>query len=181
MQQTRAKAVVEHYSYHPERGASKRIGVLRARRLFVDTPKARQHIDLVGKGDRDRHRISRREIIRAERLVVIFDCARDGFVLALREGVVLPHQSLQLGEFADHSADEIGLGEPRRALARNVSSNAPISTVGHSTRPATSANRPGSSMSSKPCANARFLASARMISARRAGSSMTLALWSLAT
>ena len=44
-------------------------------------------------------------------------------------------------------------------IARNASSNAPISTTGHSTRPATSASRPSSSTSSKPCAKARFLAS----------------------
>ena len=44
-------------------------------------------------------------------------------------------------------------------IARNASSNAPISTTGHSTRPATSSSSPSSSTSSKPCAKARFFAS----------------------
>ena len=39
-------------------------------------------------------------------------------VLALQLGVVAAHQALQLGELADHLGDEIGLGEPRRALGQ---------------------------------------------------------------
>ena len=41
---------------------------------------------------------------------------RDRFVLALRLGVVVAHQALQLGEFADHFGQQIGLAELRRAL-----------------------------------------------------------------
>ena len=59
-------------------------------------------------------------------------------------------------------------------IARKASSNEPISTTGHSTSPATSASRPASSTSSNPCAKARFLASVRMMSRRRAGSSNDL-------
>ncbi len=65
-------------------------------------------------------------------------------------------------------------------MARNALSNEPISTTGHSTRPATSASSPSSSTSSKPCANARVLASVKIICARRAGSTTTLAASSLA-
>ena len=36
--------------------------------------------------------------------------------LALRSGVVAAHEALELGELADHLADEVGLGEVRRAL-----------------------------------------------------------------
>ena len=39
----------------------------------------------------------------------------DGFVLALRQRVIFPHQALQFGEFADDFGQEIGLGELRRA------------------------------------------------------------------
>ena len=41
---------------------------------------------------------------------------RDGFVLALRLRVIAAHQALQLGEFADHFGQQIGLAELRGAL-----------------------------------------------------------------
>ena len=41
---------------------------------------------------------------------------RDGFVLALRLGVVFPHQALQLGKFADDFGEQIRLAQPRRAF-----------------------------------------------------------------
>ncbi len=40
----------------------------------------------------------------------------DGRILALRQRVVLAHQALQLGEFADHFGQQIRLRELRRAL-----------------------------------------------------------------
>jgi len=40
----------------------------------------------------------------------------DRFVLVLRFGVVTAHQALQLGEFADHLGEQVGLAELRRAL-----------------------------------------------------------------
>ena len=36
---------------------------------------------------------------------------RDRFILALRLGVIFSHQPLQLGKFADHFGQQIGLGE----------------------------------------------------------------------
>ena len=63
-----------------------------------------------------------------------------------------------------------------RNVAGNSRSNEPISTTGHSTRPATSASRPSSSTSSSPCAKASCFASVRMMSRRRSASSTTLAL-----
>ena len=62
---------------------------------------------------------------------------------------------------------------------QELSSNEPISTTGHSTRPATSLSRPSSSTSSSPCAKASCFASVRMMSRRRSASSTTLALSSL--
>ena len=48
---------------------------------------------------------------------MILTGARDRFVLALRLGVVFSHQALQLGEFADHVGEQVGLGESRRAAS----------------------------------------------------------------
>ena len=61
-------------------------------------------------------RVGRHAVGRAERLVVLLDGARDRRVLALQLRVIAAHQPLQLGELADHLGDEVGLGEPRRAL-----------------------------------------------------------------
>ena len=41
---------------------------------------------------------------------------RDGFVLALRLGVVFAHGALQFGEFADHFGEQIRLAQPRGAF-----------------------------------------------------------------
>ena len=294
-----ADPIVEHDPDHAERRAAQRIWILASGRLLVDRPEAHQRIELVGERDRDRHRIGRHEIVRALRLVVILARVCDGLVLALRLGVVFSHQALQLGEFADHVGEQIGLAElggaldlrdvgaderreldrqpldardalglraellvkhdvlelrqpileprlqiglveelrvrqprpddalvagddrlaavrrldvgdqdelvdelPRSAdrAARSISGccgwwcgspragsrgtrgrTTPISTTGHSTRPATSSSSAWSSTSSKPCAKARFLASARICALRRSGSSTTLALASFAT
>ena len=40
-------------------------------------------------------------------------------MLALQRRVVAAHQALQFGELADHLGDEVGLGEPRRALGES--------------------------------------------------------------
>ena len=42
----------------------------------------------------------------------------DRGVLFLIERVIAAHHPLQLGELADHEADEIGLGQDRRALGK---------------------------------------------------------------
>ena len=41
---------------------------------------------------------------------------RDGFVFVLRLGVVLAHQALQFGKFADHFGEQIGLAQLRGAF-----------------------------------------------------------------
>ena len=99
-----------------ERGAAQRVGVLAAGRLFVDRPEADQRVDLVGERDGDGDRIGGHEIVRPLRPVMILDGVRHRFVLALRLGVVAAHQALQLGEFADHVGEQIGLAQLRRAL-----------------------------------------------------------------
>ena len=86
-------------------------GSFDAGRLLVDRPEADQRVDLVGERDRDRDRIGRHQIVRPFRLVVILAGVRDGFVLALRLGVVAAHQALQLGEFADHFGEQVGLAQ----------------------------------------------------------------------
>ncbi len=43
---------------------------------------------------------------------MILASMRDGFVFALRFGVVFPHRALQFGEFADHFGEQIGLAQP---------------------------------------------------------------------
>ncbi len=60
-------------------------------------------------------------------------------------------------------------------MSRKPSSNRPISTTGHSTRPATSSSRPSSSTISSPCAKARSRASWRMMALRRSASRTTKA------
>ena len=115
--QPRAKLVIENQPDNAQRRPAQRIRVLAAGRLLVDRPEADQRVDLVGERDRDRHWIGRHEIIRALRPVVILAGVGDGFVLALRLGVVLPHQALQLGEFADDFGQEVGLAQPRGALS----------------------------------------------------------------
>ena len=64
--------------------------------------------------------------------------------------------------------------------SRNFSPMGPISTTGHSTRPATSASRPLSSTTSRPWAKAICAASCQIFSARSAGSSTTFAAASFA-
>ena len=66
----------------------------------------------------------------------------DSLILALLAGIIAAHHALQLGEFADHSGDEIGLGEAGgafgqirigadlgRQIARQRSD--PLNLVGH--------------------------------------------------
>ncbi len=93
--------VIQNNPDHPQRRPSQRVRVLAARRLFIDGPEADQRVDFVGERHRNRHRIGGDEIVRPLRLVVILDSMRDGFVFALRFGVILAHQALQLGKFAD--------------------------------------------------------------------------------
>ncbi len=99
-----------------ERRAAQRVRVLGAGRLLVDRPEADQSIDLVGKRHRNRHRIGGHQVVGPLRPVVVFDGVGDRFVLVLRLGVVAAHQPLQLGEFADHIGQQIGLAQKRRAL-----------------------------------------------------------------
>ena len=47
---------------------------------------------------------------------MILDGVGDGFVLALRLGVVFAHRALQFGKFADHFGEQIRLAQPRGAL-----------------------------------------------------------------
>ena len=65
-------------------------------------------------------------------------------------------------------------GRPKKS-----SSIAPIRTTGHSTSPATSANNPASSTTSRPFAKAWLVASCQMASARSCGSRTTCADFSL--
>ena len=41
---------------------------------------------------------------------------RDGFVLALRLGVIFAHHALQLGKFADDFGEQVRLAQPRRTF-----------------------------------------------------------------
>ena len=108
--------VLDDQPDHPQRRPPQRIRVLAPRRLLVDRPEADQRVDLVGQRHGDAHRIGRHAIGRALRLVVLLARGGDGGVLALRQRVVLAHQALQLGEFADHFGQQIGLAQLRRAL-----------------------------------------------------------------
>ena len=114
--QRQPQLVLDNDADHAERGTSQRVRILRAGRLFVDRPEADQRVDLVGERDRDADRIGRHQIVRALRLVVILDGVGDRLVLALRLGVVAAHEALQLGEFADHFGEQIGLAQQRGAL-----------------------------------------------------------------
>ena len=118
----RRSVVLEHDPDHPERRAPQRVGVLAARRLLVDRPETHQRIELVGERDGGRDGIGRNAVARPLRLVMIFDRRRDVGGFALRLRVILAHQPLQFGEFADHFGDEIGLGELRARTARRAGS-----------------------------------------------------------
>src|SRR5262249_61980109 len=55
--------------------------------------------------------LSRHEIVRTFRLVMILAGVRDSFIFVLCLGVVATHQSLQLGELADDVRQKIGLAQ----------------------------------------------------------------------
>ena len=46
------------------------------------------------------------------------DGGRDGFVLALRAGIIAAHHALQLGKLIDHLRNKVGLGEAGRACCQ---------------------------------------------------------------
>ena len=56
------------------------------------------------------------QIVGPLRPVVILDGVRDGFVLALRLGVVFPHQCLAAREIRRPFGEQIGLAQKRRAF-----------------------------------------------------------------
>ena len=62
------------------------------------------------------------------RLIVFRARQRDFFRLAVVARVVRAHRALQLGEFADHVGDQVGLGEQARRASR-ASTSAPISAA----------------------------------------------------
>ena len=96
-------------------GAAQGEGVLGAGRLLVDGPEAGEKIQLVGERNGHSNRARRHAVGRALRAVMVLDGRRDGGAFALVGGVVAAHQALQLGEFANHAGDEIGLGQTRSA------------------------------------------------------------------
>ena len=115
-----AQVVLEDDADDAQRGAAELIGIARARRLLADSPEADQHVELVGQrhghGGAVAFALQRHRVGRALRLVVQLDGARDGRVHVLGLGVVAAHEALQLGEFADHAGDEVGLGQLGGAL-----------------------------------------------------------------
>ena len=100
----------------PQRSTAKRKRVFRTGRLFIDSKEAAQRIQLVRQAHRHRHRRGRHFVALPDRLVVVADGVGDFGRQALGAGVVAAHQALQLGEFADHFGDEVGLGEARGLL-----------------------------------------------------------------
>src|SRR5262249_36284805 len=85
---------------------------------LADAEKAGKRIELVGKGDGYGHRCARQLVPGEARVVVTLYRVGDLLRFAVVEGVVASHYSLQLGKFADHVGQQIGLGKPARALAR---------------------------------------------------------------
>src|SRR5690606_18119956 len=75
-----------------------------------------EQVELVGQGDGDRNRFGRYLVGGAERLVVHLDGGGDIGRFTLGGGVVAAHESLKVGEFADHAGGEIGLGQHGGAL-----------------------------------------------------------------
>ena len=77
------KPLSKHDPNDPQRRSPQRIRVLASGRLLVDRPEADQRVELVSERDRDRHRIGRHAVGRAERLVVLLDGGCDRRLLAL--------------------------------------------------------------------------------------------------
>ena len=99
--------------HHSQRRPSQRIGILAARRLLVDGPEADQDVELVGQCHRNAHRIRRHAIRWALRFPVIFACSGDRAVFTLCQRIIFAHQALQLGKFADHFGEQVGLRQQR--------------------------------------------------------------------
>ena len=108
--------ILDHDADDAEGGAAQCIGVLGAGRLLVNQPEADQGVELVGERRGDRHGIGRHQIIGALGPVMVLDGVGDGLVLVLRLGVIAAHQALQVGEFANHFGQQIGLAQSRGAL-----------------------------------------------------------------
>ncbi len=98
------------------------IRVTAARRLLTDSPKASEHVELVGQrhghGRAVAVALQRHGIGRPLRLVVQLDGARDGRIHVLGLRVVAAHEALELGELADHARYQIGLGQLGGALRK---------------------------------------------------------------
>ena len=105
------EVVLQHDADDAEGGAAQRVRILGPGRLLVDRPKAHQHVELVGKRDGDGNGITGHIVRRTDRLVMRGNGVGDLGVLLLLERVVAAHHPLQLGELADHAADQIGFGQ----------------------------------------------------------------------
>src|SRR5258708_789329 len=114
--QPESKLIFQYDPDHPECCSPQGIWFVRSTRLLADAPEADQRIDLVSERDTDGNRFSRDAIVRAQRLVVLLYGEGDRSRLTLCTRVISSHQSLQLGEFANHFGDEIGLGQFSRSL-----------------------------------------------------------------
>ena len=101
---------------HAERGAAKAIGVLGAGRFLADREDADQRVQLVGDGEREPGARRREQVTRETRQVLLGQGGRHLVGFAVVQGVVAPHDALQLRELADHRGQQVALGQLRRPL-----------------------------------------------------------------
>ena len=133
---SRSSSLLDEDAQHADRGAAQAERILGAARLLADGEDAGQRVELVGQRDRDTGAGARQCAAGAARQIVLVDRLGDLGGLAVGRGVVAPHDSLQLGELADHRGQQVALGElaARSAFARSASMSNAISPASVSTR-----------------------------------------------
>ena len=86
-------------------------GVFVAGGQVANAKHADQSFEFVGQGHHQAHGVARQLVAGKARFVVVFDGLGHGVAQAIVAGVVAAHDALQLGEFADHVGEQIGLGQ----------------------------------------------------------------------
>ena len=98
------------HPHHAQCVASQRERIFFARRLQTDTPNTDQRFEFIG-NRADQANLRRRQFVASKARLIVLGASGShiGFFTVMR-GVVAPHHTLQLWEFADHIADQVGLG-----------------------------------------------------------------------
>ena len=112
--QIQVEPALDQGAQDPEGGAPQAVGVLLARRAQPAGEDADEGVEAVGEGHGAADGRGGDGVPRPARAVVLLDGDGDRLGLAVVEGVVAPHDALQLRELAHHLGDQVALGEPRR-------------------------------------------------------------------